>query len=385
LLTGSIWTQNYKNPSILLNLHPVFLMMMEKKYSVLGMMSGTSLDGLDLVLAEFIRSNDKWRWTIRAAVTRPYPAHWTKALQEAPQRSGEFLMLLHKEYGRYLGEEAHAFLEECGERPVLVSSHGHTIFHRPEKGLTFQLGDGHELAAATGLPVVWDLRSGDVALGGQGAPLVPAGDRYLFGEYDYCLNLGGISNISYEKEGARIAYDISPVNLAMQHITRPMGMEYDKDGETGRKGKVNTPLLEEMDRLDYYRLPPPKSLGREWLEEVFIPLLDRADLSPEDKLRTLYEHISRHICRVIDNDPARKVLVTGGGAHNTFLTELLKNKCTAAIVIPEDQLVDYKEALIFAFLGLLRILGLPNTLASVTGAERDVCSGAVAELWNDER
>jgi len=343
-------------------------------------MSGTSLDGLDLVLAAFTPRGDAWSWEILQAVTHPYPPRWKKALEQAPRMDGASLLLLHKEYGRYLGEEVSVFLREAPAPPFVIASHGHTVYHRPEEGLTFQLGDGHGIAAATGLPVVWDLRSGDMALGGQGAPLVPAGDRLLFGEYDYCLNLGGFSNISLEEEGRRLAFDISPVNLAMQHITRPLGMEYDRDGETGSRGTVHLPLLEELEQLDYYRQPPPKSLGREWLEAVFLPILDRYTLPPADKLRTLYEHIARRICSHIAADAGKKVLVTGGGAHNRFLVTLLKEKCRAAIIIPGTELVDYKEALIFALLGLLRLLGQPNTLASVTGAGRDACSGVVTEL-----
>lgn len=355
-------------------------MKQEKQYHALGLMSGTSLDGLDLVLATFTFRDDKWRWEILQAVTHPYPARWKKALEEAPGKDGVSLMLLHKEYGRYLAGEVSAFLRETPVSPAVIVSHGHTVYHQPDKGLTFQLGDGHPIAAATGLPVVWDLRSGDMALGGQGAPLVPAGDRLLFGEYDYCLNLGGFSNISCEQEDRRIAFDICPVNLAMQHITRPLGMDYDKDGEMGSKGTVDDRLLAELEGLDYYREAPPKSLGREWLEAVFLPVLDRHPLPPGDKLRTLYEHISRQICSGIRVTPGTKVLVTGGGARNTFLTGLLRNKCGDSIVIPDEQLVDYKEALIFAFLGVLRILGLPNTLASVTGARRDASSGVVTEL-----
>ncbi len=350
---------------------------MENEY-VLGLMSGTSLDGLDLVLAGFRQTDDGWRWEIVQAATRPYSAVWIQRLQEAPALSGEALMLLHKQYGRYLGEEVRSFLEKASPPPSLISSHGHTIFHRPEKGLTFQLGDGNEIAVVTGLPVVYDLRSGDVALGGQGAPLVPAGDRLLFPEYDYCLNLGGFSNISYEKDGKRIAFDISPVNLAMQHITLPLGIPYDKDGEMGRKGKTNQALLRDLDALEFYHLPPPKSLGREWLEEVFLPVLDKYTISPEDKLRTLYEHISRQISRVTQPDSGRRMLVTGGGAHNRFLVERIQKNCAAEVIVPGDRLADYKEALIFAFLGLLRMKGQPNTLASVTGAARDASSGVIA-------
>ena len=346
---------------------------------IVGLMSGTSLDGLDMVLAAFRENGGRWEWHIKEAVTRSYPQEWVRRLQEAPSLSGEALVRLHKLYGRYLGEEVRTFLEAVSPTPSLISSHGHTVFHRPERGLTFQLGDGNEIAAVTGLPVVWDLRSGDMALGGQGAPLVPAGDRYLFPEYDYCLNLGGFSNISYEKDGRRIAFDISPVNVAMQHITRPLGMAYDRDGALGRKGKVYGPLLEALDALDHYHKPPPKSLGREWLEEVFLPLLDNAPFPPEDKLRTLYEHISRQICHVTKGEVSSRMLVTGGGAHNRFLIERLRNNCAGEVIIPDGRIADYKEALIFAFLGLLRLQGRPNTLASVTGAERDACSGVMSE------
>ncbi len=348
----------------------------QETYAI-GLMSGTSLDGLDLVLAAFTEISGRWRYSILKADTRTYSKAWKRNLTAAPELSGEALIALHKSYGKYLGEQVHDFLKGTGLKPRLVASHGHTVFHQPDKGQVFQLGDGNVLAAVTGLPVVFDFRSLDVALGGQGAPLVPAGDRWLFSDYTYCLNLGGFANISYETDHGRIAFDLCPANLAQAYVIRPAGKEYDKDGETGRKGSVDNTLLKCLDRLDYYRLPPPKSLGREWLESSFYPCLDRSTASIKDKLRTVYEHIATQISRVIRDDPSSKMLVTGGGAHNIFLMELLQKKCPVEIVVPDERITDYKEALIFAFLGVLRMENRTNCLASVTGAKKDSSSGVI--------
>ncbi len=346
------------------------------KYAV-GLMSGTSMDGLDLILASFSETSGQWGFSILKAVTIPYPATWKKKLLAAPGMPGDELMLLHKSYGRYLGDRVNEFLRDISIRPQVVASHGHTVFHQPHKGITFQLGDGNEIAARSGLPVVFDFRSLDVALGGQGAPLVPVGDRLLFPEYAYCLNLGGFANISFEKDHKMMAWDPCPANLAVHHIMQPEGKDFDRDGATGRQGKINKPLLECLNNLEYYRLPPPKSLGREWLETTFFPCLDRHDIPPADKLRTVYEHIALQICRSGNPGSSDKILVTGGGAHNIFLIELLKEKCAALIEVPDKVIIDFKEALIFAFLGLLRLGGKTNCLASVTGAKQDSSSGTL--------
>ncbi|MCD6201867.1 MAG: anhydro-N-acetylmuramic acid kinase [Bacteroidales bacterium] len=348
----------------------------QETYAI-GLMSGTSLDGLDLVLAAFTEVSGHWRYSILKADTRSYSQTWKQDLTAAPEMSGEDLIALHKSYGKYLGEQVNDFLKDTSLIPRLVASHGHTVFHQPATGKVFQLGDGNVLAAITGMPVVFDFRSLDVALGGQGAPLVPAGDRWLFSEYAYCLNLGGFANISYETNQGRIAFDLCPVNLAQSYVIRPTGKEYDKDGETGRRGSVDTVLLKCLDRLDYYRLPPPKSLGREWLESHFYPCLDKSSASTKDKLRTVYEHISKEICRTIQPGPSSKMLVTGGGAHNIFLMELLSKKCPVEIVVPDEKIINYKEALIFAFLGVLRMENRTNCLASVTGAKKDSSSGLI--------
>lgn len=257
----------------------------------------------------------------------------------------------------------------------LVASHGHTIFHQPEKAFTFQLGHGASIAAETGITTVADFRSGDVALGGQGAPLVPVGDRLLFNDYNMCLNLGGFANISYEENHKRIAFDICPVNILLNDLAMRLGKQYDAGGALGRTGRVDDKLLSRLNHLDFYREKPPKSLGREWLDTYFIPLLDESTIPVKDKLHTLYEHIAIQIAGVSKKNG--RILITGGGTFNTFLLERIKEHIAVEMVIPADTIINYKEALIFAFLGLLRYLGEINCYASVTGAKRDSSTGVI--------
>jgi len=365
---------------------------------VVGLMSGTSLDGLDLVAAEFWKTNEKWHFDIEAAETIEYSNEWKTRLKNAPEFSGLELIQLHTEYGRFLGSETKRFIAQNHFQPDIVASHGHTIFHQPEKGFTFQAGSGFEIATVTGITTIADFRSGDVALGGQGAPLVPVGDRLLFSEYEYCLNLGGFANISFEKNGKRIAFDICPVNIILNHFAEKQGFAFDKNGEMGRKGKVNTELLNQLNQLDFYRTEPPKSLGREWVEQVFMPVLNDFEISDEDKLRTVYEHIAQQIVGVIgegggrgkDKEEGRgggkgggedegggRMLVTGGGAFNAFLIELISEKTQVELVTPSNEIVNFKEALIFAFLGVLKFQGEINCLSSVTGAKKNHSSGLV--------
>jgi anhydro-N-acetylmuramic acid kinase len=255
----------------------------------------------------------------------------------------------------------------------LIASHGHTIFHQPEKGFTFQLGNGASIAAETGIPTVADFRTGDVALGGQGAPLVPVGDKLLFSDYESCLNLGGFANISFDQHGKRIAFDICPVNFILNDLAQKSGWPYDTGGELGRSGNMNRELLEQLNQLAFYRQSPPKSLGREWMNHYFMPLMAADEIPLNDQLRTAYEHIAIQISNA---SPVHgKMLVTGGGAFNTFLIERLKHHLKCEIVIPHAEIIQFKEALVFAFLGLLRFMGEINCYASVTGARRDSSAG----------
>lgn len=351
-----------------------------KVCDVIGLMSGTSLDGLDIAHCTFKFLNGKWTYTLNCAGTIKYSKHWHLKLKEAHLLSAENLLEIHSEYGIFLGNAVNGFIRKHKVKKVdLVSSHGHTIFHRPEKGFTFQLGSGASLAATCGIRVVCDFRITDVALKGQGAPLVPIGDKLLFHEYDFCLNLGGFSNISFEDRKKRIAFDICPVNTAMNYLALAKGKSFDKDGEMAKTGKMNNELLQELNKLEYYHKRKPKSLGREWLEKYFQPLVDSFFISAEDKLATVTEHIACQITKVILNNSKRgRVLITGGGANNRFLIKKIKGKLPShQIIIPAQSLVNFKEALVFAFLGVLRMEQKINTLRTVTGANSDSSSGII--------
>jgi anhydro-N-acetylmuramic acid kinase len=326
-----------------------------KSQLAVGMMSGTSLDGLDLALCEFSLQSTGWRYKIIKADTIAYSKEWREKLTSAPGYTALEIMSLHSEYGRYIGREVKKFLGKSVLKAELICSHGHTIFHQPENGFTFQLGDGSAIAAASGITTICDFRNLNVALGGQGAPLVPVGDEILFGEYHYCLNLGGISNISYQLKRKRVAYDICPVNMILNHISNELDMEYDKDGLAGRKGTIHNGLLEKLNSLNFYKESAPKSLGREWLESEFLPVVNKSSTKTADKLRTIYEHIAIQISSSMESKANKSVLVTGGGAFNLFLLELIKSKTRHQIIVPDSLLVNYKEALIFAFLGVLRM------------------------------
>lgn len=344
------------------------------KYTILGVMSGTSLDGIDLAAVEFDSNNSK-KFNIIAATTIPYSAEWKKKLQNSSSLSAYDFLKLHKEYGSYIGTLINQFLKSTSLSIDYIASHGHTVFHEPQHRLNFQLGDGAFIASTTGITTISDFRTLDIALGGQGAPLVPIGDEILFSEYDYCLNIGGIANISFKQSDKRIAYDICPANMVLNYIAQQAGFEYDNKGMMASKGQIHNKLLIQLNQLDYYQQSYPKSLGREWVEHFFYPLIRSYQLSNENLLCTLCEHIAMQIG---NNIPSHgKLLITGGGAYNDFLISRVKAHTSAKVVIPEPLIINYKEALIFAFLGLLRVKHQPNTLSSVTGAKTNVCSGIV--------
>lgn len=338
-------------------------------------MSGTSLDGLDLVAVEFQQFAGKWNFIVHFSKTISYSQEWKEKLKNAPALSGEKLMELHAEYGRFIGTETSRFIQKTGFIPDLIASHGHTVFHQPEKHFTFQVGNGADIAAVSQITTVADFRTGDVALGGQGAPLVPVGDQLLFSGFEYCLNLGGFANISFEKNKQRIAFDICPVNFVLNYFAEKQGFAFDQDGELGRKGKVDNDLLKKLNQLHFYHIKPPKSLGREWVEQIFMPVINDAEIADQDKLRTVYEHIAQQIGNT--KSGKGEMLVTGGGTFNTFLIERISKSTATEIVIPVKEIINFKEALIFAFLGVLKITDQNNCLSSVTGASRDHSSGVI--------
>ena len=341
----------------------------------IGIMSGTSLDGLDVAAVNFSLQNEKWSFELVEAETISYAEDWINKLQLASSLSGEKLSQLHSEYGNYIGLKTIEFIKRTGFKPELIGSHGHTIFHQPEKGFTLQIGNGAEIAAITKTRTVADFRITDVALGGQGAPLVPIGDQLLFSDYEFCLNLGGFANVSYHQNNQRIAYDICPVNFVLNYFAKKKGLAYDKNGELGKQGKIHSELLKELNGLRFYSQNPPKSLGREWIEKEFYPILNSFPISDLDKLRTIYEHISIQISKITSEKG--KMLITGGGAFNTFLKDRIKQHSTLEPVIPDAEIINFKEALIFAFLGVLRINNKINCLSSVTGASKDSSCGVI--------
>ena len=348
-----------------------------KNYNVIGLMSGTSLDGLDIALCSFEENNNKWNFKIKKAITIPYESEWKNKLINAHTLDALSFITLHKEYGTYTGNKVSDFIDSCSEKIDLIASHGHTIFHQPKK-LTFQLGDGACIAAKTNTTTVSDFRTLDVALQGQGAPLVPIGDALLFNNYEFCLNLGGFANISHGTP--RVAYDICPVNIVTNHLANKLGAEYDKNGEMAKQGSIHLDLLKELNSLSYFQLLPPKSLGLEWVKSEYLPVLNKYKISINDTLRTVYENIATQIAKAINHKDEKSVLITGGGTFNKFLIELLKEKTKTEIIIPDNKIIDYKEALIFALLGILRQRNEVNCLASVTGAVKDNMGGVIHQI-----
>lgn len=344
-------------------------------------MSGTSLDGLDIAYCEF-EKHKKWNYRITIAETLPYSNLWRGKLSSAFTKSTKEIARLDIEYGTFIGKKITEFIKKNKLKPDFVSSHGHTVFHQPERKLTLQIGNGKRIADACRLPVVYDFRTGDVALGGQGAPLVPVADKFLFSQYAFCLNLGGIANISFDNSsGERIAYDICPANLVFNTLSNELGKTFDKNGKIASRGMVNTKLLSDLNALDFYKMDPPKSLGREWIEQKFFPVLNASPIAMHDKMRTAAEHFVIQIVQEVNSRLSAsgcRMLVTGGGAYNKFFLKRLSKHTNCKVVLPDDIIIQFKEAMAFAFLGVLRIRNEINVLKSVTGARCDSSAGKIA-------
>lgn len=347
-----------------------------QSYTSIGCMSGTSLDGLDLVACRFT-FDKKWKFEILKANTISYSHKWVNKLSTAAELNALDFAFLHNDYGKFIGKQIAEFIADLPEKPAMIASHGHTIFHQPDMKLTVQIGNGAFIASTTGITTICDFRNLDMALNGQGAPLVPIGDELLFDEYEFCLNLGGIANVSFREDGVRRAFDICPANMAFNHFTKELGYEYDLNGSMGRSGIVHPELLKLLNSLDFYQLNGPKSLERKWFETDFLPLIYSFHLAPEDVLRTLYEHVSDQITLAIDQFPKGQILISGGGAHNVFLIELISEKTNHKTIVPSEQIIDFKEAIIFAFLGVLRFRNEISCLKSVTGADHDHSGGVI--------
>lgn len=346
----------------------------------LGLMSGTSLDGLDMALCEFRQQDAQWRYRALHCRTIPLNEEWRDKLSRAELLSALEFMKLDRAFARWMGVQANHLIREVGIRPDFIASHGQTIFHQPHLGLTVQIGSGAEIAAETGITTICDFRTTDVALGGQGAPLVPIGDQLLFSQYDACLNLGGFSNISLDENGQRTAFDISPCNMLLNTLAQKAGKMFDQGGCMAREGFIFRPLLDELNALGYYQQPGNKSLGKEWFVSEVLPRFEKSDLCVEDQLRCATEHIATQISNTLNIKKIHSVLATGGGTKNTYLMDRIRALSpNAMVIVPDEATVDFKEAIIFAFLGLLRLRGAANCLSSATGARRDCCGGAIYE------
>jgi len=355
-----------------------------ERYTLLGLMSGTSGDGLDLAHCHFDYHQGSWSFEILQAETLVFPTELGHRLATSHEMTGLELFQLDVDFGAWMGLQVKEFCMANQVKPQAVASHGHTVFHQPTKKLSLQLGNGWALHQACGEKVITDFRMLDVQLGGQGAPLVPIGDHFLFPQVDFCINLGGISNLSMMVQGKRIAFDSSPFNLLLNREAQKLGKPYDSEGQWAREGNVHQALLDSLNSLAFYTLKRAKSLGREDIEADFIPVLRQFNLSPRDNLATLVEHFACQIARLVKQyavSKIPKVLITGGGAYNRYFVERLGEHLQQNWVQVEasKEVIEFKEALIFAFLGVLRLRGEVNSLASVTGACRDSCGGVIYE------
>lgn len=352
--------------------------MFKEKYTIIGVMSGTSLDGVDLAYIVFTVKNNKWEFQILESKTVSYSIYWLNKLKIAVSFSEAALEKLNQDYTQLLGTIISSFIEKYEIKNLdAVCSHGHTILHQPQNGFTLQIGNLPEIAALINQTIVCDFRVQDVQLGGQGAPLVPIGDRILFSEYDYCMNLGGFSNVSFEQNNKRIAFDISPVNTVLNFYANQLGLDYDDKGSISRTGICNEDLLNELNALDFYQKKHTKSLGFEFVKETVLPIIGSYSIPIEDKLCTFTEHVALQIALALPNKNG-SLFITGGGAYNDFIMERIQYHLPEmTIIIPSTKILEFKEALIFALLGVLKLRGEINILSSVTGAKTDHSSGVI--------
>ncbi len=339
-------------------------------------MSGTSLDGIDLSINKFFNLKNKWNFEILRCKTIKYSNDWIARLNKAVLLDDHEIRKLDNDYTEYLAKVIVNFIRECNILIDFVSSHGHTIFHKPEKSFTLQIGNQKKISKLISQTVICDFRKQDLELGGQGAPLVPVGDYYLFSDFNATLNLGGFANITKFSKKIVFAYDICPVNTVLNMLSRQLNYEFDNNGELGSSGRIILDLENQLDKINFYKLKPPKSLGIEWVLENINPVISNFKSHPiRDLIHTFVIHISK---KIVDQFPLKgKILITGGGAYNKFLIKNLQKLSSCDLIIPNNNLIDFKESIIFAFLGLLRIRNEINCFRTVTGAKKNHCTGKI--------
>ena len=412
-------------------------------FRLIGAMSGTSLDGLDLCAAEFKRSGDRWTYRIRAFETVSYRGtHWPERLAAAYSDRGALRTQISLDFASWCQDQWLSFNARHHFAAHAVAHHGHTVEHDPSRGITVQIGHEALVFASSPIPVVGDFRSGSVARGGQGAPLVPLADRDLFADFAVCVNLGGFSNASWtDAGGLRRAGDLGPCNGLLNPLAGELGLDYDPEGQHAARGRVassslatssmatssvatsslassslatsslanpqtsqqptsqsqpisanepisahlsqraNEPISANLSQLNYYSAPFPKSLGREWMEREFWPVFNSArPQRTEDALATASAHIAWSIVHGLRtaHAPHGKALLSGGGARNAHLVRQLYQIAPEwQWTVAPDDILESKEALAFAYLGLLRLRNEPNVLASYAGGQNDGCDGTV--------
>jgi anhydro-N-acetylmuramic acid kinase len=352
----------------------------KESFHCLGLMSGTSLDGLDIAYCIFEKKESSWSFSVEKAQTIKYSSSWKEKLSTAHKLDAEDLLELDHAFGAFLGKTCKSFLEKNSIKVDFIASHGHTIYHQPKRKITFQLGNGNDIHAFAEVPVICDFRSLDVALSGEGAPLVPAGDKFLFSEYDVCLNLGGIANLSMDVNGSRVAYDICFCNMGLNYLAAKAGKEYDKDGQMAEEGEVNKDLLQKLDSIYKSMRKKRPSIGRELFEKQIKPLIDNKKIPIKDRMCTLVESAAKEIIAAIGNPKENvTVMCTGGGAFNRFFISRLLDHGgdNVSLILPDENVIKFKEAMVFAFLGVLRVRDEVNCLKSVTRATRDSSSGVM--------
>ncbi len=348
-------------------------------YTILGLMSGTSLDGLDMALCRYRLVQGKWSFHTIRCKTVPYSSDLQKRLKVAVELDGEALTELDLDWGHWVGNKIMEFFKEHLNGIDAIACHGHTVFHQPNKGLTLQIGNAVVLHQITGVPIVNDFRTLDVLKGGQGAPLVPVGDQQLFSSYAGCLNLGGIANVTVQNNNQFFAYDICPANMLLNYACSLYGMEYDAGGAKAKEGSLSATLLQELEGFSYYNNPLPKSLGLEEVSKFFFSKINK-QIGLSEQLHTLVAHIATQIVQALNGHINNGVvLVTGGGSHNHFLiSEIQKQlKEGLSLLVPDQEIIDFKEAIIFGFLGLLKIRNEINVDRRITGAESDSIAGTI--------
>ena len=343
---------------------------MKNTYRTLGVMSGTSIDGLDLAICSFNKTKE-WNFKIEKCKTVKYTKNWKYILGNLHNSTIQNILKHDIIYAKLIAKEIKKFLKN--ENVDFIASHGHTIFHQPEKKYTLQIGNGRTIANITRLKTITNFRNLDISLGGQGAPFVPVGDLKLFKNFKYCLNIGGIANISIKEKNKIKAFDICPANIVLNKISRKLKLDFDNEGNLAMQGKIITKLFSKLNSLSYYNNKSPKSLSREWVEKNIDPLILEG-YNHKDVLHTLCEHMGKQIGQYLKEG---KTLVTGGGAFNKYLIERLKNYSNSQIVLPNKKIINFKEAMIFAFLGVLKIRNQNNCLKSVTGAKQNSCGGEI--------